>query len=88
MDSCQNMKAIEDVECRGTDCTKTMSVVPNSPVPLVLVQFTDMNGGRHACYTDDSYSSYKASLKTAATGSETLQVCSVAYAKFLDRKEV
>jgi hypothetical protein len=83
------MKAIEDVDCRGTDCTKTMSVVPNSAVPLVLVQFTDMNGGRHACYTDDSYSSYKASLKTAATATENpLQLCSAAYAKFLDRKEV
>ena len=89
MDSCQNMKAIEDVECRGTDCVKTLSVVPNSPVPLVLVQFTDMNGSRHSCYTDDSYSSYKTSLKTTATVSENpFQLCSAAYAKFLDRKEV
>jgi hypothetical protein len=74
---------------KGLNYYKTMSVVPNSPVPLVLVQFTDLNGSRHSCYTDDSYSSYKASLKTAATGSENpLQLCSAAYAKFVDRKEV
>ena len=89
MDSCQNHKLLEDVDCRGVNCVKSMSIVPNSPVPLVLVQFTDQDGGRHSCYTDDTYASHKASLKTAATISENpLQLCSIAYAKFLDRKEI
>ena len=51
IDSCSNLKQLDDFQCFGKDCTKKLSK-PNPKFPVRLsVEFTDNTGMHHAAYT-------------------------------------
>jgi hypothetical protein len=86
--SCLNQKQLDTVECRGINCVKQIVVLDTSQAPLIELQFSDQDGDRHVCYTNESYRAYKPQSKlftTADAADSTL--CDEQFKKYLDRDE-
>ena len=90
IDSCYNQKQMDDYQCFGDNCTKSLvQPVANKPV-LVSISFTDTSGIHRVAYTKQSM---EAQLDSTNPGwrnkgidlSKNIQVADVAKAVYVDK---
>jgi hypothetical protein len=56
--SCEHVKSLENINCYGKDCEKSIEQISDNSNPLIRVSFTDENGQRHTGYTKSHYANY------------------------------
>lgn len=88
--SCYNQKNLADTSCFGKECTKSLSSQKNSNTNLVMVEFSDLDGHKHTCYTKESYVEYLNHSKPGwQSGTfnpdKNISICEVAKKVYIDR---
>lgn len=56
--SCSNEKLLEETDCFGKDCYKSMYVSPLSKTALIQIDFTGVDGIRRSAFEKKSYMNY------------------------------
>lgn len=85
--SCYNQKQLANIKCFGTDCIKSVRILPNSGSSLISVEFTDKNGTRRSTFTRSSLKRHYENVGMPANMdlSKNVTVTEVAKAVFVDR---
>ena len=88
--SCYNQKLLDMVECKGVNCVKRIVVVEGALAPLIELQFSDHDGDRHVCYTNESYAAYRPESKFVTSEKDPKDcpvLCNEQYKLYLDKDE-
>lgn len=89
VNSCSNEKMLEEAECFGKDCYKSMYVSPLSKTALVQIDFTGTDGIRRSAFEKKSYMNYLAATdpdwKNKVDLDKNINISNVAQAVFVDR---
>ena len=88
--SCYNQKLLDTVECKGVNCVKRIVVVEGALAPLIELQFSDHDGDRHVCYTNESYTAYRPESKFVTSEKDPKDcpvLCNEQYKLYLDKDE-
>jgi len=87
--SCSNEKLLEDTECFGKDCYKSMYISPLSKTALVQIDFTGVDGIRRSAFEKKSYMDYLVATdpdwKNKVDLDKNINIDEVARAVFVDR---
>jgi hypothetical protein len=90
IDSCLNQKKLDNAECFGNNCSKSL-VRPGANLPILVgISFTDNNGMPHMAFTRESYEDALNIInpnwkEQGVDLSKNLQVAEVAKAYYFDR---
>ena len=91
LDSCFNHKKLEQAQCFGDACTKSLKKFPHTKSILVELQFNDSSGIRRTAFTRNTFESYLDEVqpgwrdKGVIDTSKNIAVADVAKAYFIDR---
>jgi len=87
--SCLNQRLLDQVQCFGKNCVKTMKIQPSVGLGIVSVDFGDMAGHRYTCYDPTTYAAYlnveKPDWKATFDITKSIKMCPVAKAVFIDK---
>jgi hypothetical protein len=88
-DSCSNQRMLDEAECFGNNCTKSIQdPVPGKPL-LVAIGFTDSNGMHRIAYTRESMENFlnatNPNWKSKIDLTKNINVAEVAKAFYIDR---
>lgn len=87
--SCSNEKLLEETECFGKDCYKSMYISPLSKTALVQIDFTGVDGIRRSAFEKKSYMNYLIATdpdwKNKVDLDKNINIDMVARAVFVDR---
>jgi hypothetical protein len=87
--SCSNQRLLENTECFGGDCYKSIYVSPLSKTALVQVDFTGVDGIRRSAFEKKSYMNYlnatSPDWKNKIDLDKNINIADVAKAVFVDR---